>query len=109
MTGPFECSFEFGNIVADSHDDAGLQDHLGVPVDINFTSCSEVVDKILQPDVMKDVANLVPDLLAELPVLLYQGERLLEDAKMVCTPRNPTLKTMQRSSQCPRMQIHSMC
>ena len=44
--------------------------------DINFTSCSDVVDRILQPDVMKDVANLVPDLLAALPVLLYQGHQI---------------------------------
>ena len=59
-------------------DDAGLQEHLGVPAGINFTSCSDVVDRILQPDVMKDVADLVPDLLAELPVLLYQGQQVLQ-------------------------------
>ena len=38
-----------------------------------FVGCSPVVDRILAPDVMKSVKHLVPDLLANLPVLLYQG------------------------------------
>lgn len=54
---------------------------MGVKADINFTSCSDVVDRILQPDVMRDVADLIPDLLAELPVLLYQGQQIFDTAK----------------------------
>ena len=39
--------------------------------------CSERVGRILQPDVMKSVAHLLPDILQSLPVLLYQGKSFL--------------------------------
>lgn len=38
-----------------------------------FISCSDKVAAALGPDVMKTVKPLIPDLLAALPVLLYQG------------------------------------
>lgn len=38
-----------------------------------FEGCSERVAEALGPDVMKSVKDLIPDLLAALPVLLYQG------------------------------------
>ena len=47
-------------------------------MDINYTSCSDLVDTILHADVMKSVAYLVPDLLTELPILLYQGMGLAQ-------------------------------
>lgn len=41
---------------------------------MTFTSCSDEVEKILQVDVMKSVAYLIPDLLKQIPLLLYQGK-----------------------------------
>ena len=38
-----------------------------------FVGCSDKVAAALGPDVMKTVKPLIPDLLAALPVLLYQG------------------------------------
>lgn len=38
-----------------------------------FEGCSGRVAEALGPDVMKSVKALIPDLLAALPVLLYQG------------------------------------
>lgn len=49
------------------------QEALGVPPFLRFESCSERVGKVLGADVMKSVADLVPDLLAALPMLLFQG------------------------------------
>ena len=51
-----------------------LQAGLGAHMDITFVGCSDEVNRILSPDVMKSVRQLFPDLLAALPVLLYQGE-----------------------------------
>ena len=50
-----------------------LQEALGVKPGTNFKGCSERVAEALGPDVMKSVKPLIPDLLAALPVLLYQG------------------------------------
>lgn len=44
-----------------------------MPPFLRFESCSERVGKVLGTDVMKSVADLVPDLLAALPMLLFQG------------------------------------
>ncbi len=51
-----------------------LQAGLGAQKDITFVGCSEEVNRILSPDVMKSVKHLFPDLLATMPVLLYQGK-----------------------------------
>lgn len=39
-----------------------------------YEACSKEVDGVMGHDVMKSVANLVPDLLARSHVLLYQGQ-----------------------------------
>ena len=41
--------------------------------DIVFEGCSPRVEKALSADIMKSVKSVVPDLLASLPMLLYQG------------------------------------
>lgn len=73
ITGPPMCLHNL-NIERPQPGTILLQEHLGVPVDVNFTSCSEEVDRVLHADVMKSVANLLPGLLKELPILLYQGK-----------------------------------
>jgi hypothetical protein len=50
-----------------------VQEVLGVPKDIVYESCSNKVGEALGPDVMKSVKHLIPDILAALPLLLYQG------------------------------------
>ena len=50
-----------------------LQEALNVKPNTSFVGCSEEVASALAPDVMKTVKPLIPDLLAHLPVLLYQG------------------------------------
>ena len=50
-----------------------VQEALHVKPNTTFVSCSEKVGAVLDPDVMKSVKPLIPDLLAALPVLLYQG------------------------------------
>lgn len=52
---------------------------LGVPEDITFESCSSAVGAALGEDVMKSIAHLVPDVLRELPLLLYQGQFDVQD------------------------------
>ncbi len=52
------------------------QEILGVPKDIVYESCSDKVGDALGPDVMKSVKHLIPDILAALPLLLYQGRFL---------------------------------
>lgn len=52
---------------------------LGIDADTTFESCSQQVDKVLGPDVMKSVKYLLPDLLDRYPVLLYQGEHDIQD------------------------------
>lgn len=51
-----------------------LQEALNVKPNTTFVGCSDKVASALGPDVMKSVKPLIPDLLAALPVLLYQGE-----------------------------------
>ena len=50
-----------------------VQEALGVPEHVTFQECSAEVGDALGPDVMKSVKHLVPDILASLPLLLYQG------------------------------------
>lgn len=38
----------------------------------NYSSCSDVVGKHMSADVMQSVEHLVPDILNNIPVLLYQ-------------------------------------
>lgn len=54
-----------------------VQEALHVKPNTTFVSCSEKVGAVLGPDVMKSVKPLIPDLLAALPVLLYQGWSLM--------------------------------
>jgi hypothetical protein len=51
---------------------------------ITFVGCSGKVDKALAADIMKSVVYLVPDLLDNLPILLYQGKPLCPK------PNNPS-------------------
>lgn len=51
-----------------------LQEALNVKPNTTFVGCSDKVASVLGPDVMKSVKPLIPDLLAALPVLLYQGQ-----------------------------------
>ena len=44
-----------------------------MPEHVKFEECSEEVGNALGPDVMKSVKHLIPDILASLPLLLYQG------------------------------------
>ncbi|WIA29141.1 hypothetical protein OEZ86_011652 [Tetradesmus obliquus] len=48
--------------------------NINAPEDIVYEACSKVVDGIMGHDVMKSVANLIPDLLERSHVLLYQGQ-----------------------------------
>ena len=45
-----------------------------MPKDVRFLECSDKVGAALGPDVLKSVKHLVPDILASLPLLLYQGK-----------------------------------
>ncbi|KAK9811811.1 hypothetical protein WJX72_010540 [[Myrmecia] bisecta] len=58
---------------------AEVKDALGVSKDLVFEGCSEHVGQVLGPDVMRSVAFLLPDLLANMPVLLYQGQFDVQD------------------------------
>lgn len=65
------------------------QEALGVPKHIVYESCSEKVGNALGPDVMKSVKHLIPDILAALPMLLYQGrvmrlQRFMRTLSGVC-------------------------
>jgi len=51
-----------------------LQEALNVKPNTTFVGCSDKAASVLGPDVMKSVKPLIPDLLAALPVLLYQGQ-----------------------------------
>lgn len=51
-----------------------VQEALNVKPNTTFVGCSDKVAAVLGPDVMKSVKPLIPDLLAALPVLLYQGQ-----------------------------------
>jgi vitellogenic carboxypeptidase-like protein len=48
--------------------------NINAPVGLVYEACSKEVDAIMGHDVMKSVANLVPDLLARSHVLLYHGQ-----------------------------------
>ena len=50
-----------------------LQEHLGVVKDIVFEGCSPRVEQALSADIMRSAKSIIPDLLASLPMLLYQG------------------------------------
>lgn len=55
-----------------------LQEALNVKPNTTFVGCSDKVASVLGPDVMKSVKSLIPDLLAALPVLLYQGQSVCQ-------------------------------
>jgi vitellogenic carboxypeptidase-like protein len=38
-----------------------------------FEACSAEVADAMGPDVMKSIKHLIPDILAHIPMLLYQG------------------------------------
>lgn len=42
-------------------------------LDATFVACSDEVAHAMGPDVMKSVKHLIPDILAHIPLLLYQG------------------------------------
>jgi vitellogenic carboxypeptidase-like protein len=48
--------------------------NINAPQDLTYAACSKEVDAIMGHDVMKSVANLVPDLLQRSHLLLYQGQ-----------------------------------
>lgn len=50
-----------------------LQAALRADPDVTFVGCSPEVGDALGPDVMKSVKRLIPDILARVPILLYQG------------------------------------
>ncbi|BDA47762.1 probable serine carboxypeptidase CPVL [Coccomyxa sp. Obi] len=56
-----------------------VKEALGVPKHIVYESCSDKVGDALGPDVMKSVKHLIPDILAALPMLLYQGQADAQD------------------------------
>ena len=55
-----------------------VQEALNVKPNTTFVGCSDKVAAVLGPDVMKSVKSLIPDLLAALPVLLYQGQSICQ-------------------------------
>ncbi len=59
---------------------------LGVPADKEWIRKSEPVRKALAGEVMRSVAHLFPDLLARLPVLLYQGATDAQDGPATNEP-----------------------
>lgn len=42
---------------------------------VAYASCSESVMRVMGPDTMRSAAHLVDDVLAQLPLLLYQVRR----------------------------------
>lgn len=48
--------------------------NVNAPQHLIYAACSKEVDAVMGHDVMKSVANLVPDLLDRSHVLLYQGQ-----------------------------------
>lgn len=65
--------YDSGHLVDLFLNQAEVKEHLGVVENITFVGCSGKVDKALAADIMKSVVYLVPDLLDNLPILLYQG------------------------------------
>jgi hypothetical protein len=51
-----------------------VKENVGARPDITYVVCSKEVDLAMGHDVMKSVANLVPDILAFSHLLLYQGQ-----------------------------------
>lgn len=52
---------------------------MGADTAVNYSSCSAVVADFMANDTMQSVKKLIPDLLAHLPVLLYQGQYDVQD------------------------------
>jgi vitellogenic carboxypeptidase-like protein len=48
--------------------------NVNAPAELTYEACSKEVDAIMGHDVMKSVANLLPDLLERNHVMLYQGQ-----------------------------------
>ncbi|XP_076887165.1 serine carboxypeptidase-like 49 [Bidens hawaiensis] len=54
---------------------ASTKKALGVPPNIKFAACSNVVDEIMSEDIMKNLAGGIPDILKNgIKVLIYAGE-----------------------------------
>jgi vitellogenic carboxypeptidase-like protein len=53
---------------------AEVKANVNAPAGLTYEACSKEVDAIMGHDVMKSVANLVPDLLERSHVMLYQGQ-----------------------------------
>ena len=69
---------------------------LGVP-NITWTSCSDEVDLILGPDIMKSVKHLVQDLVSnEVPSLFYAGQF---DAECGAASNDAWISTMKWSNR----------
>ncbi|KAK9836018.1 hypothetical protein WJX81_006526 [Elliptochloris bilobata] len=65
---------------------AHVKEALGVPKDKEWIQKSEAVKSALIEDVMRSVAPLFPDLLAAMPVLLYQGATDAQDGPATNEP-----------------------
>lgn len=74
-----QVDYDHLHLVDDYLNQAEVKKALGVPAHVVFESCSDRVGEALGPDVMQSVAYLMPDILAALPVLLYQGQMDLQD------------------------------
>eukprot|EP00891_Asterochloris_glomerata_P003274 jgi/Astpho2/3274/fgenesh1_pm.00053_%23_4_t len=73
------CDYDADHLVDAYLNQPEVKAGLGAQKDITFVGCSEEVNRILSPDVMKSVKHLFPDLLATMPVLLYQGQYDVQD------------------------------
>lgn len=71
--------YDAGNDVEAFINDPLVKDALRADRNTTFVGCDPEVARALAPDVMKSVKHLIPDLLAHLPVLLYQGQFDLQD------------------------------
>ena len=49
------------------------QEAIHAQPDATFEACSATVADAMEPDVMKSIKHLIPDILAHVPMLLYQG------------------------------------
>ncbi|KAK9835972.1 hypothetical protein WJX81_002745 [Elliptochloris bilobata] len=63
-----------------------VKETLGVPANATFEACSSRVGAVLGPDVMKSTKYLIPDILASMPLLLYQGATDAQDGPALNEP-----------------------
>ena len=95
------------------------QEVLGVPEDVHFLECSDKVGAALGPDVLKSVKHLVPDILASLPLLLYQGRASFPSkvqsspvpllvASWLATVHECAASQLQEGGSCVLMEVESV-